>query len=126
MQKERFFRKNDASTSTQNVTCYECGKQGHIKMECPNFTKKSGFKSRKETKSKKAYIAWDDNEVSSSFDSESEEYANLTLIASHNPDDDDEDVNNEFFSYDNDDQGAINELLNECKILYKTVSTQKK
>ena len=31
-----------------------------------------------------------------------------------------------FSLYDNDVQGEIDELLNECKILYETISSQKK
>jgi hypothetical protein len=126
VKKKNFFDKNEASTSTQNVTCYECGKQGHIKTDCPRLAKKSSFKRRKGSKPKKAYIAWDDNEVSSSTDSESEEYANLALMASHHSDDENEEVSSKSSSCDNDYQSAIYELLNECKILYKTVSTQKK
>ncbi|KAK2423291.1 rust resistance kinase Lr10 [Trifolium repens] len=117
---------NGESTSRQIVTCFECGNQGHIKNECPSLQKKNGFKSKKFKKSKRAYIAWDDNEVGSSSDSESEEYANLALMASHHSDDEDEEVSSRSSSYDNDYQSAINELLNECKILYKKVSTQKK
>lgn len=124
--RKKFFRKRDASTSTPNITCYECGKQRHIKTNCPKFTKKNGFKSRKHTKYKRAYIAWEDNKVSSLPDSESDECPNLALMASHHFDNEDEEVSNEFSIYDNDAQGAIDELLNECKILYKMVSNQKK
>ncbi|WJX50352.1 hypothetical protein P8452_36670 [Trifolium repens] len=126
VKKKKFFNKKEATTSTQNITCYECGKQGHIRTDCPNLAKKNSFKRKKESKPKRAYIAWDDNEVSSSSDSESEEYANLALMASHHSDDEDEEVSSKSSSYDNDYQNAINELLNECKILYKKVSTQKK
>ncbi|KAK2454205.1 gag-protease polyprotein [Trifolium repens] len=126
VKKMNFFDKNDASTSTQNITCYECGKQGHIKTDCPKLAKKRSFKRRNGSKPKKAYIAWDDNEVSSSSDSESERYANLALMALHNSDDENEEVSSKSSSCDNNYQSAIYELLNECKILYKTVSTQKK
>lgn len=44
-------------------------------------------------------------------------------MASHYSGDEYEKVSNEFPSYDNDSQGAIDELLNECKIMYKIVST---
>ncbi|KAK2450268.1 rust resistance kinase Lr10 [Trifolium repens] len=126
VKKKNFFDKNEASTSTQNVTCYECGKQGHINTDCPRLARKSSFKRRKGSKPKKAYIAWDDNEVSSSTDLESEEYANLALIASHHSDDENEEVISKSSSCDNDYQSVIYELINEYKILYKTVSTQKK
>ena len=123
--KNRHFRKKEATTSTQDVTCYECGKQGHIKPECPKLSKKGGFKSKKDFKNKKAYLAWEDNEISSSSGSDSEECANLALMALHHSDDEEE-VSNDFSLFDDDAQDAINELLNECKILYKTISSQKK
>ena len=40
--------------------------------------------------------------------------------------DDEEEVSNNFSLFDDDAQDGINELLNECKILYKTISSQKK
>lgn len=95
--RKNFFRKKDGSTSTQNFTCYKCGKKGHIKMDFSKLTKKSGFKIRKETKSKIAYIA------------------------SHHSDDEYEEVSNDFSLYDNYAQGSIDELLNEFKILHKMV-----
>jgi len=46
-------------------TCYGCGEQGHIKEECPNNESKDrkDFKNENRGKAKKAYVAWDDNEV---------------------------------------------------------------
>lgn len=60
--RNKVFRKNDTFTSTPNFTCYECEKQGHIKTNCSKLTKKNDFKSRKDSKSKRVYIAWEDNE----------------------------------------------------------------
>lgn len=120
------FKKKETSTSTQEVTCYECGKQGHIKPDRPKISKKGGFKGKKESKNKRAYVAWEDNDISSSSESESDESAHLALMESHHSDDESYEVSNEFTLYDNDAQGAINELLNECKVLYKTISSQKK
>ncbi|XP_073226919.1 uncharacterized protein [Cicer arietinum] len=82
--KKKSFKKKDNSTSNQNFTCFECGKQGHIKADCPNIAKKN-FNRKKDFK--KAYIAWEDNEVSSSSETESEECANVALMASHQSDD---------------------------------------
>ena len=124
--RNKHFRKREASTSTQEVTCYECGKQGHIKLVCPRLSKKGGFKGKKDFKNKKAYVAWEDNEISSSSESESDECANLALMASHHSDDEEDEVSINFSLFDSDAQGAINELLEECKILYKTISSQKK
>ncbi|CAJ2661925.1 unnamed protein product [Trifolium pratense] len=104
---------NGESTSRQNFTCFECGKQGHMKSDCPTLQKKSGHKRKKEFKPKKTYIAWDANEISSSSDSESKEYANLALMASHHSDDEYEEVSSKSSSYDNDLQSAFNELYEE-------------
>ena len=124
--KNKHFRKKEASTSMQDVTCYECGQQGHIKPDCPKLAKKGGFKGKKEFKNKKAYVAWDDNEISSSSESESDECANMALMASHHSDEEIDEVSSNFSVYDNDAQDVINELLKECKTLYKSISSQKK
>lgn len=130
--KKKSFKKKDNSTSNQNFTCFECGKQGHIKADCPNIAKKN-FNRKKDFK--KAYIAWEDNEVSSSSETESEECANVALMASHQSDDEEvsnidsplyNKTNNELIIEYNDAQNAIKELLIECKNLCKLVSTQKK
>ena len=42
-------------------------------------------------------------------------------MASYHSDDENDEVGNEFSLYDNDVQGGIEELLNECKILYKII-----
>ena len=128
VKRKKFYNHKDkeASTSTQDVTCYECGKQGRITPDCPNLSKKNGFKGKKEFKNKRAYVAWEDNEISSSSDSDSDESANLALMASHHSDDEEGEVSYDNSLYDNGAQGAIDELLNECKILYKTISSQKK
>ena len=47
-------------------------------------------------------------------------------MASHHSDSEDDEVSNQFYLFDSDAQGIIDELLNEWKILYKTISSQKK
>lgn len=41
-------------------------KKGHVKSECPALLKKNKIYSKKDKTSKKTYVAWDGNEVSSS------------------------------------------------------------
>ena len=74
--------KKPSEFNSNKYTCYDCGEQGHIKAECPNneVKEKGDFKREKKGKAKKAYIAWDDNDVSSSSSSDDEE-ANLCLQA---------------------------------------------
>src|SRR3954466_8716895 len=127
---EKFIRKErkkeiiKEEAPTGKIKCFEYGEKGHVKSECPKLEKKNKyFKKNKDKKSKKAYVAWDDNEIISSSD---EEHVNLALVATHHSDDEDDEFSNEFSLYNIDAQGAIDELLKECKILYKTISTQKK
>ena len=79
---------NKGEGSNQGPTCYECGKTGHMKMECPvnknkNETQEKWFAKGK--KSRRAYIAWDGNDTESSDESESE-IANLCLMVNHDED----------------------------------------
>lgn len=116
--------KKDTSTSNQNIICYGYGKKGHIKSDCPGHDKKKDFKGKNDHKPRRTYIAWDDNEVSSSSISENEGCAKFTLMASHHSDDEKEEISRNYDSCDDDDSD-INELLDECKSLYKKVSKQK-
>jgi len=71
---KRYSFKKPSDFNIKKYTCYGCGEQSHIKAECHNneIKEKTDFKNEKRGKAKKAYVAWDDNEVSSSssFDDE--------------------------------------------------------
>ena len=71
--KERYGKKKTSDFNSNNYTCFGCGEQGHIKVDCPNKKGKENKSSNKEKKGnlKRAYIAWDENEVSSSSSSSS-------------------------------------------------------
>ncbi|KAL2318889.1 hypothetical protein Fmac_032765 [Flemingia macrophylla] len=70
------FKKNENSST--KFTCYECGKFGHIKSECPNLKKnfsdqrRSYQEGKKKDifKKKRAYISWDENDCSTTSESE--------------------------------------------------------
>ena len=72
---KRYNSKHNESDNSSKITCYNCGKQGHIKMECPNDNKekeKNGDRNKeKKSKERRAYIAWDDNDDSTSSSSQS-------------------------------------------------------
>jgi len=74
-QKRRYPKLNESNSS--NYTCFGCGKTGHIKMDCPNnqTKEKPANKKVERSKGRRAYISWEENEVSSTSSSsiESEE-----------------------------------------------------
>ncbi|VFQ69027.1 unnamed protein product [Cuscuta campestris] len=57
--------------------CYGCGEIGHIKPMCPKLKNE---KDKREPKKQRAYISWE-NDGSGIEDSETEEVANLCLMA---------------------------------------------
>ncbi|VFQ98497.1 unnamed protein product [Cuscuta campestris] len=57
--------------------CYGCGEIGHIKPMCPKLKNE---KDKRALKKQRAYISWE-NDGSGSEDSETEEVANLCLMA---------------------------------------------
>ncbi|XP_073222408.1 uncharacterized protein [Cicer arietinum] len=88
---KKFVKKKDSKsrkpsnskTHDSKITCFECGKTGHIKSECfqlKNKNKNAKAKGNQPSpKTRKAYIAWNDNEEESSASSEEQE-ANLCLM----------------------------------------------
>ena len=65
----RYNNKKLNDFNANNYTCFGCGKQGHIKAYCPNIENKERGPSKKlekKGKTKGAYIAWQDNDASSS------------------------------------------------------------
>jgi len=86
----RYNNKKLNDFNANNYTCFGCGKQGHIKAYCPKNESKEkgqGKKFEKKGKSKRAYIAWQDNDVSSSSSSSNgDEEANICLMAKEESD----------------------------------------
>jgi len=80
----RYNSKKVNEFNSTNYTCFGCGKQGHIKADCPNNESKekgANKKFEKRGKARRAYIAWKDNDDSSLISSSKEdEGANLCLM----------------------------------------------
>nr|AFN88195.1 phytoalexin-deficient 4-2 protein [Phaseolus vulgaris] len=79
---KRYNSKKPSDFNTNKYTCFGCGEKGHIKAECPKSEAKEtiDFKKRERRgKTNKAYIAWGDNEVSSSNSPSEDAEANLCL-----------------------------------------------
>jgi len=80
-QAKRYNKKYDSSST--KFTCFRCGKHGHIKVEFPNLLNKEKGQEKRSSKvgkSKSAYIAWEDNDISSSNSSKEEEEAYMCLM----------------------------------------------
>jgi len=80
-QNKRYNKKYDSSST--RFTCFGCGKQRHIKVDCPsqvNKEKAQEKRNNRSIKNKRAYIAWEDNGTSSSSSSQEVVEANLCLM----------------------------------------------
>ena len=81
-QTKRYSKKSNLNST--NLTCFGCGRQRHIKAECPNLNNKEKIvekkKFSKSSKGKRAYIAWDKNDSTTSCSSKEEEEINLCLM----------------------------------------------
>jgi len=57
----RYVSKQNDSSNSSKFSCYNCGKQGHIKIECSNVNKEKekvgDRKKEKKAKERRAYIA---------------------------------------------------------------------
>ena len=85
----RYNSKKLNDFNSNKYICFECGEQWHIKADCPNNENKergASKKCEKKGKAKKAYIVWQDNEVSSSSSSSGDEEANLCLMVKEETD----------------------------------------
>jgi len=84
-QSKRYNKKLDSNST--KFTCFGCGKQGHMKVDCPSLVNKEKAhekKSNKSRKGRKAYIAWEDNATSSNSSSLEDVEVNLCLMAREN------------------------------------------
>ncbi|MCH88300.1 phytoalexin-deficient 4-2 protein, partial [Trifolium medium] len=74
--------KGETSKEEKGPSCFGCGKFGHLKSECPDLIKPKGKASSSDkSKGRRAYIAWEDDETSSTqSDSENDEIAHLCFM----------------------------------------------
>jgi hypothetical protein len=83
---ENFLKEENAKEMSQKkplrrkVTCIECGKKDMSRVNALHLKRKINSKARRTKGQKKAYVAWDDNKISSCSN---EDHANTALMASH-------------------------------------------
>jgi len=86
-QKSKRYNKKKSYPNLSKLTCFGCGKQGHMKMDCPSLVSKEKTNEKKDYKAgkrRKAYIAWEDNASTSNSSSQEDAEANLCLMAGEN------------------------------------------
>jgi len=79
----RASRKGKESESDEKeVSCYGCGKVGHCKNEYPELAKEKGrFGSKRNSGGRKAYIYWEEDEVTSNTsDTENKEEEDICFM----------------------------------------------
>ena len=71
--RQNFNNGRRSQEDSQILRCYKCNQLGHIKENCPSneeWPEKSDKKRYEERRTKKAYIAWDDNDSSDGSEKE--------------------------------------------------------
>jgi len=114
----RYISKQNDSSNSSKFSCYNCGKQGHIKIECPNVNKEKekvdDKKKEKKAKESCAYIAWKDNDDSTSTSSQEEsEEANLCLMVGY-----ESSLSSQVSSLSSKDKNDYNQLLHDFEELH--------
>ncbi|GAV91276.1 zf-CCHC domain-containing protein, partial [Cephalotus follicularis] len=110
------FNKGEGSKMNP-LTCFECNKPGHIKVDCPQLTKKKLFK-------KKSLKAWHLSDDESSDDEVTEQVANLCFMALSDNEDSENEVGDSYTFGEL--QFVFDELLVEFKKKYSQCSLLKK
>jgi len=75
--------KGKSDPGSTKFVCFGCGKQRHMKVDSPSIANKDKAPEKKKNKAgktRRAYIAWEDNATSSSSSSHEEIEANLCLM----------------------------------------------
>ena len=71
--RQNFNNGRRSQEDSQVLRCYKCNQLGHIKANCSSneeWPEKSDKKRYDERRTKKAYIAWDDNDSSDGSEKE--------------------------------------------------------
>ena len=110
--------KGENSKEENGLSWFGCGKVGHLKSECPELIKSKG---------KRAYIAWEDNEVSSTIsDSENDEISQLCFMGQRKKSIEVSDRNSKFNPSYDELQNVLVEMHGDAMNAFKTIGAQKR
>jgi len=120
--------KGETSKEENGLNYFGCGKVGHLKSECPELIKSKGrARSSDKSRGRSAYIAWEDDKVSSTKrDSENDEIAQLCFMGQRKKS---IEVSDKKFklnpSYD-EFQNVLVQMHEDAMNAFKTIGTQKR
>ena len=120
--------KGENSKEENGLSFFGCGKVDHLRSECPDLIKSKGKASLfDKSKGRRTYIAWEDDEVSSTkSDSENDEIAQLCFMGQRKKSIEVSDHSSKFNpSYDA-LQNVLVEMHGDAMNAFKTIGTQKR
>ena len=120
--------KGENSKEENGLSCFGYGKVGHLRSECLELIKSKGKASSSDkSKGRKAYIAWEDDEVSSKKnDSENDEIAQLCFMGQRKKSIEVSDRNSKFNPSYDELHNILVEMHEDAMNAFKTIGTQKK
>ena len=120
--------KGDSSKEGKGLSCFGCGKFGHLKSECPDLIKLKGKASSfDKSRGKRAYIAWEDDETSSTqSDSENYEVAQLCFTGQKKNLFEVSDSDSDFNPPYNELKNVLIEMHGDAMKAFKIIGTQKR
>ena len=127
--KSRRSQKKGKNFKDENgLSCFGCGKVGHLRSECPDLIKsKAKASSSDKSRGRRAYIAWEEDEESSTkSDSENDEIAQLCFMGQRKKSIKVSDRKSKFNPSYDELQNILVEMHGDAMNAFKTIGTQKR
>ncbi|GAB2299238.1 hypothetical protein Dimus_038553 [Dionaea muscipula] len=126
--KKNFYKKEEPSKANQgDVICYNCQRPGHMGYECQHpKVEKSKSKNLYKGKKKSLLATWmnQSKDESTDDDSSQNEVANLCFMAKEDPDNEDNEVTNDSYTFDEllDAFHEMHDVLESFKVKNKSLN----
>ena len=120
--------KGENSKEENDLSCFRCSNVGHLRSECPYLIKSKGKESSfDKSKGRRAYIAWEDDGVSSTkSDSQNDEITQLCFMGQRKKSVEVSDQNYKFNPLYDELQNVLVEMYGDAMNAFKTIGTQKR
>jgi len=119
--------KGEISKDENDLSCVGCGKVGHLRSQCPDLIKPKGKASSSDkSRGRRAYIAWEDDEVSSTkSDSENDEISQLCFMGQRKKSIEVSNPRSKINPSYDELQNVLVEMHGDAMNAFKTIGTQK-